>query len=153
MRIGKEIEMVAEKLIGQEEPKRPSMEDLDLPVEKIVLTQEVVDSIDWDGLKRLIARACGTMIDFTVKLESGRQGPRVDLESANLIKQAGIFQGPFKDVRLDFFNGGYITGDGKALYVDPHLRWESKDGGSNGKGILDAFWMFGAQEWKLRSSL
>jgi hypothetical protein len=110
---------------------------------------QLLESIDWTGMEKEVSERLGTPVKLKTKMEKGRNGGYVDVESEELIKKAGIFQSVFNSVTINATN--YGLSDDKDFYsVILSLRWSHKEGGTNGTTLVHGNYVFKDKAWKFR---
>lgn len=122
------------------------------PAPKLDLSTLMAE-IDFTPLEAKISELLGVSIAFTTKeVVGGSRGSiKINLETDNIVDQAGLFTAVFSDVRVSNF-GGEITGDGKSLWLPMDVAWKQKSMGSNGTNLVTAWYMFETGEWNFRQT-
>ncbi len=112
-----------------------------------LLTQKMIDKIDWRTLETEISRRIGVYVELEVKLTARN---RIELQSTtDLVKQAGIFSSSLKSLRVINF-GSHLDKSGKFIWLPIHFSYEFHSGGSNGHGIFWAQYHFVSKNWNFR---
>lgn len=96
-----------------------------------------------DGLAKEASKRLGV----PVKLVAKQSGSKLEISAGELVSKAGVFKAVFEKVYLYASNYGK-SNDG-SMWVSLGLRWEHKDGGSNGTTLVDG-WVNTSGEWKFR---
>jgi hypothetical protein len=113
--------------------------------EQVKLTQEMVDSMDWDALDKIVGAYLDAYIRFVVKFDKSKEN--VDIQNDhNLSHSSGIFRHIFSDIRVDNF-GGCLSEDGKIYYLPLHISWTYKSGGTNGATLFNIHYYFASKRW------
>jgi hypothetical protein len=103
--------------------------------------------IDFTPLEAKISELLGVSITFITKEAKGSS--RINIETDNIVDQAGLFAAVFSDVRVENF-GGEITSSGKKIWFPIHLAWKHIGGGTNGTDLVTALYTIETEEWEFR---
>ena len=125
------------------------------------ISAELVDSIDLATLDlqelatKLAAKLAdvGINADLTFTLrepEKGKRYGRLELDSNNIVDQAGICQLMLKELYVNSWGYASVWPQENKMGFELHYSYKHVDGGENGKGIGRAIYDFGTQDWAVK---
>ena len=101
-------------------------------------------TIDFTELFEQIKNFTGIKCSFyQPEIQEDKSGVYINIMSADITRQAGLFAAILKKCYLHSFNNGvYRNGEsGELGYgVNVNIRYEHKDGGSNGMDVVSAYY-------------
>jgi hypothetical protein len=72
----------------------------------------------------------------------------VMMTSDDLVDLAGLFKGVFAEVLVK--GAGEYSAEKNMVWLPIDVSWKGRDGGSNGKDFLTAWYEFGTKKWTFR---
>lgn len=122
-------------------------EDIEKPTYVDYQYYKSVYSIDIKPFENEMSKTFGFKIKLNKRIgKNSNNIPRFEFQSQNLINKSGIFALPLQEVVLGNFGGGTIING--VMWLNIHLFYNHKDGGSNGLKICDAWYFVDTKTWK-----
>jgi len=134
----------------EEKPKETTEERVANEVKR---GEEAIKNVNWRELESNLSSQMGTPIKLTPSIGKDWSGnrPYIKFESQDLTDQAGIFKAGLKSVKLTGAGSDVFNMEKDNSYgANMTLRFELKDGGSNGIGIGRAFHDMKTKKWDVR---
>lgn len=115
--------------------------------------EPLLKQIDWKGLEAELSKILKTPITVKPELVKRSHGTYIKWEgNEELVDKSGIFTNVFKSVKVAAFSTSTVEEVNKdnEYWCTISLRWEHKDGGSNGASLGSARYSLEKKTWEFK---
>ena len=112
------------------------------------MTPAQFKKVDFRPLLQQIKKLTGVAVTLDFRLDKTRRGMGIAIDSPEYITKAGLMKAVFKSVRFDSDYGTSATSE--SIWINLHMNWQMRDGGSNGGKVMDCWYDVKKKAWTFR---
>jgi len=115
------------------------------------LTDEAIKSVDTKALESEISSMLKIPVTIKLSIAGLSNRLRIEGESQEIVNKTGIFKAVLKTCKVETFNTDMSSEEDGVWWATWSLRYQNKDGGSNGMTFLNSWYNFNTKKWIFRS--